>query len=332
MRRSRFWVFTAPMTDGQIQSGFLNDSLFPPMFDGLPHDNCTFLLHQAELGTNSNADRGAYYHYQGYIEFNNAKRLSWLKNHIHPTAHFENRRGTQAQAIAYNSKDDTRISGPWRYGEPCSAGTSLSDQIRSYVALARSGTSFNDAIDAHPTVAIRYPTIYNTLSLTSTSSPRLVQRNVTLLCGPPGSGKTRYVYNYAQTSGDSLFVLPACTQRAWFDGYDRHKLSLFDDFGADDSRIPFTVLLRVLDPWYNPNVEVKHSCVNFSSDVVFITSNLHPFEWYKEISPEHWRALKRRISCVVSYYEDPSSDSGFSFHRFQSQSEEFDAWFGRQFL
>lgn len=58
------------------------------------------------------------YHYQGYIEFVGKKtytfiqKLSGLK-----TAHLEIRRGSQQDAVAYCSKSESQVGGPWEFGD-----------------------------------------------------------------------------------------------------------------------------------------------------------------------------------------------------------------------
>lgn len=58
-------------------------------------------------------------HYQGYIEFVGKKTWHWCHANLSglETAHFEARRGSQVQAIAYCNKLESRADGPWEFGE-----------------------------------------------------------------------------------------------------------------------------------------------------------------------------------------------------------------------
>jgi len=58
-------------------------------------------------------------HYQGYVEFVGKKTWHWVHTNLLglETAHLERRRGTQADAIAYCNKLESRADGPWEYGE-----------------------------------------------------------------------------------------------------------------------------------------------------------------------------------------------------------------------
>lgn len=51
----------------------------------------------------------------GYIEFSSKKTLAACKKLL-PRAHWEARAGTQEQAIAYSSKEESRVEGPWSFG------------------------------------------------------------------------------------------------------------------------------------------------------------------------------------------------------------------------
>lgn len=69
-----------------------------------------YCVWQFEIGENGTM------HFQGFIQFFGQQRLSALKK-IFPTAHFEKRRGTAEQARDYCMKEDSRIEGPWEFGE-----------------------------------------------------------------------------------------------------------------------------------------------------------------------------------------------------------------------
>jgi len=80
----------------------------------------TYCVYQLEIG----AEGGE--HFQGYMELSGKHSFAQLHEidgleH----AHFETRRGTQQQAITYTTKEDTRLDGPWQWGEPKEQGLRL---------------------------------------------------------------------------------------------------------------------------------------------------------------------------------------------------------------
>lgn len=75
-----------------------------------PSEKVQYAVYQKEKG-----DAGTE-HFQGYVEFVHVMRIAGLKKLL-PTAHWEVRRGSQQQARDYAMKDDTRLDGPWEFGQ-----------------------------------------------------------------------------------------------------------------------------------------------------------------------------------------------------------------------
>lgn len=63
-------------------------------------------------------------HWQGYMELDDSLRIPAAKrlHELFATAHLEKRNGTQAQAIAYCSKEESHLAGPFELGVPAQAG------------------------------------------------------------------------------------------------------------------------------------------------------------------------------------------------------------------
>jgi len=87
-------------------------------------------------------------HYQGYIEFTKKLRHGAIKK-LDKDMHFGARypKSTSAQAAAYCKKDDSRMDGPWEYGDISRPGTrtDVSRQNQVYAA-ALEATSVEDAM------------------------------------------------------------------------------------------------------------------------------------------------------------------------------------------
>jgi len=73
------------------------------------HVHFRYLVFQLEKGEDGTP------HYQGYVQFTSQMRLSGLKK-VDPQAHWEPRKGSHKQAVEYCKKADTRVEGPWEYG------------------------------------------------------------------------------------------------------------------------------------------------------------------------------------------------------------------------
>jgi hypothetical protein len=136
--------------------------------------------------------------------------------------------------------------------------------------------------------------------------PELAQRReVVLLCGVTGAGKTRAVYDqypdlYEAPIGDTL----------WFDGYDGQKVVLFDEF---DGEMPLNALKKVADNFYVRKVPCKGGFKWLNPDKIIFTSNSHPGSWYKGFSKsnkpyhsdrsESEKAIRRRFDAIVHFTE-----------------------------
>lgn len=122
---------------------------------------------------------------------------------------------------------------------------------------------------------------------------------VELLLGGPGTGKTRYVHDFAYifynnsepgTWDPDLWTWGG--SGPWFDGYAGHRVALFDDFRGS---IPLESMLKALDRYDNQQ-PVKGGFVWFCPERIFITSNDHPSTWYPEASESSVAALLRRMT------------------------------------
>jgi hypothetical protein len=112
--------------------------------------------------------------------------------------------------------------------------------------------------------------------------------------GRTGSGKTRAVMDNIPNE-NSIYIHPG---GQWFDGYDRHEIVLFDDFGGSEFKL--TYLLKLLDR-YPMRVPVKGGFVSWVPREIYITSNLDPKNWYSNAHHEHVDALFRRFSFIYHF-------------------------------
>lgn len=259
-------------------------------------------------------------HLQGLVVFKNARTLRGVKS-SHPFfagAHLEPMRGTFDQARSYATKDETRLDGPWEWGEPLSQGRRsdlervrdevLGGKLPSDVALEEpelyirvprwlevvSAESFRrKAVDAYASF------IPQVDSVTSELVPAQRAKEVVVLYGPPGTGKTSGAFSSAggQPQIFRLVIGDGTNKSVWFDGYRGEDCLLLDDFWGN---LPVQFLLNLLDIYpLRVNIKGGHTWVNFSR--VYITSNIPPWDWYTsgKVSPLLRAALFRRFTSVL---------------------------------
>lgn len=287
--QSQNWVFTWNNPTARL---FLTES------DGEQHDSdaivvpeyVQYLVYQSERGENGTL------HYQGYLETSRRVRLDQLKL-IDSGIHWEVRRGTQAQAITYSTKCDTRVDGPWEYGTKRTTNQGRRRDLEAVAERIQSGQSFEVISDEFPAESLQFRrSIMDACREQRRSQWRRTLRpnlEVNVIYGDAGTGKTRSVYD---TEGiENIYTLTECHNgNVWFDGYDYEPILLIDDFRG---WIKFTMLLKLLDI-YPIKLPIKGSYEYAAWSKVYITSN-HPIEeWYRSDSGHCLAALRRRIHRV----------------------------------
>jgi len=107
--RGRMWCFTLPADEakGEHVKWCLGCTRDPPLHWGEDFPNLVHMMYQVEQAPTTNK-----IHIQGFCCFKSPQALSTLHAKV-PRAHWEKSRGTLADNIAYCSKMDTRICGPF---------------------------------------------------------------------------------------------------------------------------------------------------------------------------------------------------------------------------
>lgn len=301
--KSAHWCYT--WNNPNVTPDQHNDS-----FDGL---NPAAHIFQEEVGDSGTP------HFQGYLEFKSAKSLKQLRS-CNPQIHYEVRRGTQAQAVAYVSKccgkhyediaadgcsDDKRLAGPFRFGTLKS--NSRGGMSPDFVEQIKCGKRLRELVSTHVDDVRKYPRFYSEVRRLFAPPPREAAPRVVLLIGPPGCGKTRRV----RTSVDAndLFVKPV-DRGFWMDGYDLHPHVLLDDFAGASNHVSLVNLLQLLDR-YAQQVPIKGGFTWWQPDTIWITTNIHPAKWYVwDDRMEQWGALRRRITDVFDFSVDGEAPIG----------------------
>lgn len=237
MDRSRTWMFTLNNPEDTQAPKVLNARY------------CCWQLETGESGTP---------HLQGYVEFLTAMRLNALRKLL--PCHWETRRGSQAQALSYVTKEDTRTEGPWEYGEKAEDGKRK--DLKECAALAMTGCSKRQLVEHNPEVFIKYAKGLESIR-TMYIKPRTLQTQGIYVYGLQNSGKTylmkkKYPNAYWKDN----------TQ--WWDGYDGQSVVIWDEFQWDTT--PINNIKQLLN--HAPlKVQVKGSMIEFTSSLIIFLSN-----------------------------------------------------------
>lgn len=224
-------------------------------------------------------------HFQGYLELSSRKTISQVRNLLGGRAHVERRKGTPEEARTYCMKDDGRLDGPWEFGVfvATTGSTNLTGRRTDLITIKERitrGASEREIADEFFGVWCQYHGAFRRFRTLVTSN-RQWKTNVTVIVGPPGTGKSRYAMdNYPEAYWKQ--------RSQWWDNYEGQDSVVLDDFYG---WLPYDVLLRICDR-YPLLVETKGSQANFCAKYLLITSNATPAQWYKNVVIE---AFVRRI-------------------------------------
>lgn len=290
--RSNFWMITAWNRDG-----FGHDLLEQTQRSRV----VTFVAGQEEIG-----ERQGGRHWQVYVEMENRmtpqQALTTLG--LDPEHTFIQRRfGTAQQAIAYVTKEKTRIEGTMFQGGHQRPPKPM-EQWPMVTSMILEGKGYEDIFMRFPQLAICQA---NGLNRAITQCGLRKDRKdvqVLVLFGPSGTGKTGRVEQRFKDP-KSMYKMPLQEQKAgkiWMDGYSGQKVLFIDEFYGEES-MPLITLIKIVDP-YPLMVEVKGGFAHARWETVIFTTNMDPRDFYKKWiakTPAHAKAFRRRFpdTCLI---------------------------------
>lgn len=236
-------------------------------------------------------------HWQIYAEFANpirfkaAQTLLGVKN-----AHCEKRIGTREQARDYCMKLDTRLNAsvqPVQWGSWAAGGQGTRTDLSGLLEMIKKGAKNIDIIEANPACYGQYRNTIKDYRFEVLKQQTKEQRKVKVEVhwGNAGVGKTHHaLYN----RGEDIFNINF-NSTVWWDGYEGEKTLVIDEFYGN---IPYHEILQVLQG-HQLRLPIKcgHTWANW--DTVIITSNEHPYKWYKGV--KNTDALKDRFDVITQY-------------------------------
>lgn len=260
-RQGRYWIAT-----------IAKDDWSPCLPEGI-----AYLRGQLEQGSQT-----GYEHWQVLIICEKKESLRGLRRIGFPiTGHYELSRSSAADAYVW--KEETRIGEPFEYGTRPIKRSSVVDWDRVRSAAVRG------ELDEVPSdIFVR---CYHNLQRirADNAKPVAMVRSCTVFWGPTGVGKSRRAWELA---GDAAYIKDP-RSKFWC-GYRGDKTVIIDEFRGG---IDISHLLRWLDR-YPVIVELKGSSAPLMANVFYITSNIHPDDWYPDCDLPTKEALKRRLAIV----------------------------------
>jgi len=257
----------------------------------------SYKVYQLEAG-----EEAGHEHYQLYVEFTKKKRFNAVQKLFQYSdggfCHIEKRKGTRQEARDYCMKVDSRVEGPWEFGEwtgPKPGQRNDFDQIRD---LLQNGSSIDAIAKQFPSQYIRYTKGIQAIARVcgapvSKPMPRGIYS--TVVVGPPGVGKDLMITLMTDKKACVMNFRPGAE---WYDAYNREECLHVQEYSG---QLPWESLLLILDP-SDQHVPIKGSMIKAEWKRVYFSTNVHPYQWYSEPRyQKHLQALIRRISCLMEY-------------------------------
>lgn len=235
----------------------------------------TFIRFQLEKG-----EKEGTYHWQGFLILNDRKRLSWLKANISERAHWEVARGTNEQCYNYCSKEETRVGGDegfeYEWGKMPEKATvkkaaeRLADACEE-LDVVKEGYKRPAEIPSVTLMQQGFLPAYKELTC-DCLGPYRPDLFILTMVGPPGTGKSYAIQKHWPDHGACIYG----NGGIWFQNAMANVM-VFEEFSG---QIPLHRMLKFLDP-YPLALEVKGGMRPAMYNMVIITSNTPPCEWYQ---------------------------------------------------
>ncbi len=224
-------------------------------------------------------------HWQSFIYFNSARHFNSVRKLLKPR-HVETIKGSIDDNIQYCKKD-----GKWiEFGKVPEQGKR--NDISVIKGLVTDGSESTAEIILNHCENLQHIHIVEKVMKYLQPKRPISPLRVYWLFGPPGSGKTHYVWS------NNVEVYCPISEK-WWDGYNGEKAILIDDFRP--SWCSFIRLLTLLDR-YPLRIEAKGTSFQAHWDTVYITTPQNIDNTYIN-SEENLDQLKRRVTDIGEFVE-----------------------------
>lgn len=224
-------------------------------------------------------------HQQGYVQFRiqcaRKTAIKRLGGDAVEGIHVEAAKGNADKCRAYCTKEETRVAGPWEYGDLCRGAGVRTDLMTMAAKIAnREPLEVVDYLRWGKKIDLA---ILRTIPERNPANPVEVH----ILWGEAGVGKTRYVVEKEK----ELYFADHAPK--WWDGYTGEEAVIFDEFDID--KWDRSYLLRVLDR-NKCLIQVKGDTCNLAATRFYLTMNRLQYEQFQAKLDT---ALRRRITSIT---------------------------------
>ncbi len=218
-----------------------------------------------------------------------------IKKNLNKRMHFEQRFGTQAQAIAYCKKVRTRVAG----GLTGEGGTPARQKecTDALIKDIQAGKEIHEIMTDHPKQFLHLHQ-----GIGKMHDHYVKRRNwnmeIVIYYGKPGTGKTykafhdhpdAYILSLGEDGSGSI----------WWDPTYHGQTIIINEFR---SQLKYGYLLKLWDCIPMP-LERKYGGTQMRSKKIVFTTNIEPMNWYAKFSPERFSMLQDRLLHECKIYD-----------------------------
>lgn len=230
---------------------------------------CNYIVIGKEVGESGTP------HLQGYVEWDNSKKLQTLKN-LNPRIHWEKRKGTAYEASNYCKKDGQFIEK----GQISNQGArhdlnELKDKIM------KGEKKVDDIVLEDPQKYHQYGrTLQKIEDLKNREIYRTWRTKGIWLFGETQTGKTYRAYKeYCSLNPKETYRFK--DDKGWQDGYAGQQNVIINEFRG---HIPYSELLDLVDEWPYELRRRGREPIPFLAKMVVVTSPMPPEEVYHNLA------------------------------------------------
>ena len=248
-----------------------------------------YVIFQSEMSTSGTP------HLQGYVELSTKFTSTRIKRRFGSRLHFENRRGTQAQAIAYSKKEDTRVVDGLA-GDGGDAKKLGKDTVGVVAAALQLGGSLKELAEDYPVSFISHGQKIRSYAL-NMMGRRRTPPEVIIYYGVTGTGKSAT----ADKNWPEAYWVPAPRPGGWWwPNFMGERTVIIDEFA---NQFKYHTMLRLLDR-YPFDLQEKGGNMQLpaTTERIVFTTNIHPNQWYHNIPHRDKAPLRRRFRDFAKIY------------------------------
>nr|WAE43231.1 MAG: replication associated protein [Cressdnaviricota sp.] len=253
----KFWMLTINNPE---------DDPFQDLEAGTDYQYLVYQIERGEEGTT---------HVQAYICFHTNKIFNTVKK-MFPTAHLELRRGKHSDAKGYCTKKETRVDGPYEFGDDrdIAEGKGTRSDLIEIRNKIDKGISEKVIAQDHFGSWIRYHKAFQRYRELVQDKFQQTNDKMQWYYGTTGTGKSKK----AREENPDAY-LKMCNK--WWDNYRYEEVVIIEDFDKEHK-----VLCHHLKLWadrYPFQAEVKGYAITIRPRLIIVTSNYHPKDiWDQE--------------------------------------------------